>query len=235
MSGYAQGGFIPVSSASIDARVGFIRKTYAHLLGAIFAFGAMSFGIQQLPFIDDAMMWLFSQGSYAWLGVLGVFALVGFIADWWAHNMESKPLQYLGLGLYVVAEAAIFSPMLYIASASSGVIPAAALITAVVFAALTVSVFITKQDFSFMRTGLIVASFLGLGAIVAGTLFGFSLGLGFSIFMVMLASGSILYYTSNVLHHYRTDQYVAASLSLFSAVALLFWYVIRIVLAFTSD
>lgn len=228
-------GYVPVSSASIDARVSFIRKTYAHLLGALIAFAGMSFGIQQLPFIDDAMMMLFSQGMWAWLFVLGGFALVGFIADWWAHNMESKALQYAGLGLYVVAEAAIFTPMFYIAQGFEGAIPSAALITAVVFAGLTVSVFVTRADFSFLRMGLIVASFLGLGAIVAGALFGFTLGLWFSVFMVLIASGSILYYTSNILHHYNPNQYVAAALSLFSAVALLFWYVLRIVMAFSGD
>jgi hypothetical protein len=51
---------------------------------------------------------------------------------------------------------------------------------------------------------------------------------------VLVACGWILYDTSNVLHHYRTDQHVAASLALFASVALLFWYVLRIVMAFTS-
>jgi FtsH-binding integral membrane protein len=30
------------------------------------------------------------------------------------------------------------------------------------------------------------------------------------------------------LHHYRTDQYVAAALALFASVALLFWYVLQL-------
>jgi FtsH-binding integral membrane protein len=33
-----------------------------------------------------------------------------------------------------------------------------------------------------------------------------------------------------MLYYYRTDQYVAASLSLFAAVALMFYYVLRIFL-----
>jgi FtsH-binding integral membrane protein len=37
-----------------------------------------------------------------------------------------------------------------------------------------------------------------------------------------------------VLHHYRTDQYVAASLALFASVAILFWYILRIVIAFSG-
>jgi FtsH-binding integral membrane protein len=47
--------------------------------------------------------------------------------------------------------------------------------------------------------------------------------------MVAFAAGAILYDTSNVMHHYRTDQHVAASLSLFASIALLFWYILNIV------
>ena len=37
------------------------------------------------------------------------------------------------------------------------------------------------------------------------------------------------------MHHYNTDQHVAASLTLFASVALLFWYVLQAVMAFTSN
>jgi FtsH-binding integral membrane protein len=50
--------------------------------------------------------------------------------------------------------------------------------------------------------------------------------------MVLFAGAAILYSTSNVFLHYRTDQYVAASLSLFASIALLFWYILRILLSF---
>jgi FtsH-binding integral membrane protein len=48
--------------------------------------------------------------------------------------------------------------------------------------------------------------------------------------MVALMCGFILYNTSNVLHHYGTHQHVAAALELFASVALLFWYILRIVM-----
>jgi FtsH-binding integral membrane protein len=47
-----------------------------------------------------------------------------------------------------------------------------------------------------------------------------------SLGMIALAGGAILYDTSNVLHHYPEDRYVAAALELFASVALLFWYVL---------
>lgn len=218
-----------VSVKDIDERVSFIRRTYAHLLGAILAF----VGIEVALFSTGAahaMLKAMSGVPYVWALVLGAFALVGWVADWWANNMESKPLQYAGLGLYVVAEALIFVPLLFMASAYSDpwVLPSAVVTTLTTFAGLTVAVFATKKDFSFMRSALIAGSFLSLGVIVASILFGFQLGIFFSAAMVLLASGTILYNTSNIMLHYRTDQHVAASLSLFSSVALLFWYILRI-------
>jgi FtsH-binding integral membrane protein len=157
---------------------------------------------------------------------------VGWLADSWARSDRGPAMQYLGLGLYVLAEAIIVVPLLFIASMTApDVIPSAALATLVIFGGLTGIVFLTRKDFSFMRGALGVLS-LGALALIAGSLiFGFSLGLLFSIGMVVLAGGYVLYYTSNVLHHYRTDQHVAAALALFSALALLFWYVLRIFLA----
>jgi FtsH-binding integral membrane protein len=70
-----------------------------------------------------------------------------------------------------------------------------------------------------------------LGLIVVSLFTGFSLGVWFCWLMVVAACGYILFHTSNVMHHYRTEQYVAASLALFASVALLFWYVIQIFLS----
>ena len=127
-------------------------------------------------------------------------------------------------------------PLLFIANEYfPGVIQSAGLVTAVVFGGLTLACFITRTDFSFLRWGLVVAGFVALALIVASLTLGFSLGVWFSIAMVALACGSILYNTSNVLHHYNTQQYVAASLALFSSVALLLWYVIQIFMHMDSD
>lgn len=73
-----------------------------------------------------------------------------------------------------------------------------------------------------------VGGFVAMGIIVVSIIFGFNLGTIFAGAMAIFASASILYNTSNIIRHYRTDQHVAASLSLFSSVALLFWYILRI-------
>jgi FtsH-binding integral membrane protein len=230
-----------VAQAQPDERVAFIRKTYIHLAAAIYAFVAIAWFAQTALPLEQ---WLGQLWMNRWfpLALLGGFIAVSWIADRWARSDTSIGLQYAGLGLYVLAEAVIFTPLLFIAKQYSlqlpignvDVIGAAALITLVIFGGLTAAVFVTGKDFSFLRTGLIVGSIAAFGLILAGALMGFSLGLWFIGAMVVLACGFILYDTSNVIHHYRTDQHVAASLALFASVALLFWYVLQIVMSFAN-
>ena len=229
-AGYAD---TTVFYAGASERAAFIRRTYAHLAVAVLAFIAVEWMLLQLPIagaITRTMVGGFS--GYSWLVVLALFMVVSWRAERWAKSETSPQMQYLGLGLFVIAEAVVFLPLLYIASrfASADVIPVAALITGFLFTGLTAVVFATRKDFSWMRSILIIGGFVALGVIVASIVFGFSLGIIFSAVMVLFASAAILYDTSQVLHHYRTDQHVAASLSLFASVALLFWYVLRIVM-----
>jgi FtsH-binding integral membrane protein len=107
----------------------------------------------------------------------------------------------------------------------------AGIITGLLFAGLTATAFITRKDFSFMRSILVIGSFIALGIIVCSIMFGFELGLLFSGAMVLFAAGSILYTTSNIIHHYRPTQHVAASLALFSGVMLMLWYVLRMLMS----
>ena len=67
--------------------------------------------------------------------------------------------------------------------------------------------------------------------IVAGMIFGFQLGLVFMVAMVALAGASILYNTSQIMNSYPEDRYVGAALGLFAGVALLFWYILRLLMA----
>ena len=117
-------------------------------------------------------------------------------------------------------------PLLYLAAAVSGsdVIVSAGLITLLLFTGLTFIVLTTKKDFSFLGGFLKIAFFVALGIIGASILFGFSLGVLFASVMVIVVAALILYNTSNVLHRYHPSQYVAASLTLFASIALLFWY-----------
>ncbi len=227
-----------VAEAPADVRATFIRKTYAHLAGAIAAFVALEFLLFQIPGIEKMVMTMMG-GRFSWLFVLGGFMVVSWLANKWAMSSTSMGMQYAGLGIYVVAEAIIFLPLLLIAAHPQfrnqpQSIGQAAIITGALFGGLTLIAFTTKKDFSFLGGILKMGFFVAMGLIVASIFMGFNLGLLFSGAMILLASISILYSTSNIIHHYGTTQYVAAALGLFASVALLFWYVLRILMAFSG-
>ena len=216
----------PVAAYGEDVRAAFISQTYLHLFGAIVAFTILEWALFSTGLaypMAEAML------GTSWLLVLGGFVLVSWIASRVAHNTRSLGMQYAALAGFVVAEAIIFVPMLVLAELNApGAIQSAALVTLMAFGLLTAVVFWTKKDPSFLGGLLKWAGILALVAIVAGVVFGFELGTWFSLAMVGLAGAAILYDTSNVLHHFPEDRYVAAALELFASVALMFWYVLRL-------
>jgi FtsH-binding integral membrane protein len=217
-------------------RATFVRRTYAHLAAAIAFFALIEVAIFNLvpaATLQNAIG--FAVSGWNWLIVLVAFAVVSQVASSWAQSARSLSTQYLGLALYVVIEAVIFVPLLFVASrVGDHVIPAAGVMTGVIFTGLTGMVFATRADLSWLGRWLWLALLGSIGLVICSMLFGFSLGVLFAAVMIVLASGYILYETSNVIHHYSTEQYVAAALALFASVALLFWYVLRIVSAFSS-
>ncbi len=230
-------GGIVAAEAAEEERSAFIRRTYAHLALAIGVFAgieALLLG-PLLPKVMPLMAWM--VGGWHWLIVLVAFMAVGYVANWWAMNSTSPGMAYAGLVLYVLAEAIIFLPLLFVATYYAGpnLLPTAAILTLGLFGGLTAIVFVTRKDFSFLGSALAVMVFVAIALIIAAIVFGFSLGLLFSAAMIVVAGGYILYYTSNVLHHYRTDQHVAAALALFAAVALLFYYILMLLMELQRD
>lgn len=224
-----------VSELPGEAKAGFIRRTYGHLAGAIAAFALLEYQLISMGFGEKAMA-LLATSKWSWLIVLAAFMAVGYVANKWAFSGASRELQYAGLGLYVVAEAFIFLPLIFMAqNFAPGVLENAALITGALVAGITLTVFTTRKDFSFMGPALSMGFMIALGVIVASIIFGFQLGMFFSAVMILFAAGSVLYTTSNILHHYHEEQHVAASLALFSSVALMFWYVVQFLMAFGDD
>jgi len=231
----------PVAMAHASERADFIRRTYSHLAGAILAFAgleALLFWALGKPGQDEVLRTL-ATTPYSWLIVLAAFMGVGYLADYWARSQTSRAMQYLGLGIYVVAEALIFLPLLILASrlTDPNVIPTAGVLTLAVFGGLTLAAFTTKKDFSFLGPIVSVLSFVALGFIVLAVLLPqfLTLGAWFAFAMVALMSAVILYQTSQVMYHYRPDQHVAAALGLFASVATLFWYILQIVMSSGRD
>lgn len=226
-----------VAYAAPSVRSAFIQRTYLHLAVSVLAFVLID--AAALTFLTpERILNAVTPMLQGWGTLLffGAFMVVSWVARGWAESDASPGMQYAGLSLYVVAEALFFLPLLALATRYDPLIPMnAGLVTLFIFAGLTGFVFITGTDFSGIGRFLWLAGMAAMAVVVVGMISGFTLGLWFSGLMVMLASGYILYDTSNVMLHYRTDQHVAASLALFASVALLFWYVLRIFMALREN
>jgi FtsH-binding integral membrane protein len=223
-----------VADAEPSERAAFIRRTYWHLAMAILAFVGIEIILFQSGIVVP-IMGLMLVSKYSWLVVLGAFMGVSYLTERWAETSPSVWVQYTALAIYVVAEAIIFVPMLGMAVffSSPNLLPNAVAITGLLFLGLTMTAFTTRKDFSFLGGILCVGGCIALGVIVASIVFGFELGMIFSAVMILFAGAAILYSTSKVIHKYNTSQHVAAALSLFAAIALLFWYVLRFLMAFS--
>jgi FtsH-binding integral membrane protein len=229
---YTDLGEASVAQTEPEIRATFIRRTYAHLAGAVGAFVLI-----EMYFFQSGIARKIAEpiltGRIPWLAVLGIFMVSGWLARSLAYRAKSQAAQYAGLLGYVVAQAIIFVPMLYMAAiyADDGsIILNAGIVTGFLFLGLTTVAFTTRVDFSFLRSILTIGGFLAIGLIVSAVIFGFGLGLWFSVGMVVLASGAILYDTHKIQSTFSPDQHVAASLELFASVALLFWYVLSIMM-----
>jgi FtsH-binding integral membrane protein len=212
---------------SVEARSQFIWKCYAHVVGAILAFAA----IESYLFSTGVAQRIAMPMLESWWMVLGAFILVSWGATHVAHRLESKASQYAAFAVFVFAEALIFAPMLYIAMAmdpTGSMIESAAVVTVVGCVGLVATAMITRKDFSFLRGILVWGFFVVLALIAFSLIFGANLGTWFSVGMIAFAGIAVLYDTSNIMHHYPSDRYVAASMALFASIAMMFWYILRL-------
>lgn len=217
---------VPAAALGVEARGQFIVRTYQHLMAAIVGFVAFEVVLFKSGIAEGMARAMLGT---SWLFILGAFMVVGWIASRAAHTAKTLGAQYMALSAYVVAEAIIFVPMLYIAQMSfPGVIQSAAIVTLMGFTGLSAVAFTTRKDFSFLGSMLRWGGVVALVLIVASLIFGFQLGTFFSVAMIGLAGAAILYDTSNVIHHFPQDRYVGAALQLFASVALMFWYVLQL-------
>lgn len=212
-------------------RGAFIANTYMHVFGAIVAFVALEY-----YYFSSGLAPVIAGFMGNWLLVLGAFMVVGWLASAGASRVTSPTIQYLALGAMVLAWSIMFVPMLYQANTfAPGVIESAGMLTLMGFAGLSMIAWFTRKDFSFLNSILMWGGIVALLLIVGSLLFGFHLGTWFSVAMIALAGGSILRDTSNIMLHYPTNQHVAAALALFGSIAMMFWYILRLLMAMQRD
>jgi len=217
----------PALRSLVDSRSEFITRTYSHVVGGILAFILIEMGLFESGLAEPIARYML--GGVPWMLILGAFMLTGWLATRTAQTSTSVPMQYFAYGVYIVAEAFIFVPMLWFANLRApGAIDSATLVTFLGAGGLMLVAHRTRKDFSFLRAILMWGVVLALIAIVAGLVFGLQLGTWFSVAMIGFAGAAVLYDTSNVIHYYPEDRYVAAALQLFASIALMFWYVLRL-------
>ena len=200
-------------------------------MAAIVVFAGIEALFLNTPVAETLYDFVSQGGGMTWLLILGLFMVGQWIAANAAADLLNPQKQYAGLFGSALVYAVLFAPMLhYVFRAEGGgtTVAAAALITGVAFAGLTVVGFVTRKDLSFLRPmvmyGFVVAGVLILGAI----LFGFNLGVWFSVAMIALSGVSILYQTQTIIRKYPSQAHVAAALGLFASVMTMFWYVLRL-------
>jgi uncharacterized protein len=214
--------------AQSDSRSVFITRTYTHLVGGILGFILVELGLFESGLAAQIFR---AMTGMPWLLILAAFMLTGWLASRTAQSSASIGMQYFAYAAYVVAYALIFVPLLYLADQRApGAIDSATLVTVLGTGGLMFVAHRTRKDFSFLRAILMWGGVLALVAIIGGAVFGFQLGTWFSVAMIGFAGAAVLYDTSNIIHNYPEDRYVSAAMQLFASIALMFWYVLRLVM-----
>ncbi len=200
-----------------------VRNTYM-LLSMTLAFSALSAGLSMMlnmPYIVSlgtsiialALLWfVVPRTANSAAGIFVVFAVTGLLG--------------FGLGPMLNHYLQLPNGPQIVMMAMGG--------TAAIFLGLSSYVMTTRKNFSFMggflAVGILVAFLAGIAAAVFG-LHGLSLAV--SAMFVLLASGVILYQTSEIIHGGETN-YVLATISLYVAIYNLFVSLLQL-LGFASD
>ncbi|KAB2934094.1 MAG: Bax inhibitor-1/YccA family protein [Candidatus Contendobacter sp.] len=200
-----------------------LRNTYV-LLSLTLLFSALTAGFAMVTNAPP-LHWLITLGGYfgllfvvtrlrnsAW-GLLAVFALTGFLG----YTLGPILNFYLSL------------------PNGSQVVMTALAGTGAIFLALSGYAVVSRKDFSFMGSflmvGILVAFLAGLGAMLFSIPM---LSLAVSAMVILLMSGMILWQTSDIIHGGETN-YIMATVTLYITIFNLFVNLLQILGIFSGD
>jgi FtsH-binding integral membrane protein len=216
---------IPVGLQGEAVRSAFMSRVYTRLVAGIVAFVL----IEAYLFATGLAVAItqFVLGT-SWLLILGGFMIVSWLANSVALKAATPGSQWGGYLLLVAANAVIFAPLLVLAELQvPGVIVAAGQYAIGAFIVLSVIAVRSARDFTWIGASLRWFAMLALAAIVLSVLFGFQLGTWFSLGMIGFAGAAILHDTQTILRDMPPGRETVAAMTLFSGLALMFWYLIR--------
>ena len=205
-----------------------IKKTYALLSLSVIAAVAGGFIGSRTP----ALVQFFST----WMGwIVAMIALnaIPYVAMACRHNPVMGTLALIGDGLVA---GLVLAPVLFMASVvAPDIVPAALVLTAIVFAGVTAAVMLTKVQFSAPR-GLMAGMFFAIIGVIVLNMF---LNIGF---LGMIIAGAIGIFgvfilvnaTSQVLNNPEYDEPVAGALMLFAGLFNVFVAILHLLLVFAG-
>lgn len=191
-------------------RISFVRQVYLWLMGGFLIAGV---GAVASPFIARDLVPLMGR-FFGWGLIIAQFgALI-----WASAVSRRKPLNRVAYGVFTFVSGVIIGIVSLITAQRSGlgVVMAAFGMTAADFLLLTVIAFVSKKDFSFLRSFVAI----GIGVMFFGSLIGAifhveTLSLLAAGVAVIACSAKILYDTSAMLRSGETDDPAGFALSLF--------------------
>ena len=222
-------GKTPAVHAVESERVRFMKKVYALLLSSSLA--GVGGGVVGVLNFEAIAKW------YIVLIILE-FAMIFFTMA----VRKVSTINTMALYTFAFISGLTLAPLLVLAMQMLGekqgmlLIGEALGLTAAVFIGLSVYVFTTKKDFSWMGGMLFIGIFILLGAMIIGFFVGgLTYHLAISVGGVLLFAGFILYDTSMIMKYYATDEHVMAALGLYIDVLNLFVFLLRILLLIASS
>ncbi len=210
MPQYAQP--VPASQVSVQERMAFLRKVYGLLsISVLMAAAASWMTLSNETFLQTV------AANYI---VFIIFEFAAIFFAFWARKKENLGL--IALFTFTLLTGITTAPILLVYTGAT--VTNAAFLTGITFAGLSFYTIRSKKDFSFMggmlTTGLII---LIIGGLLNAFLFKSSaFSFLYSAAGVFIFSGFIIYDTFNILNRYPTDEYIAATLSLYLDILNLF-------------
>ena len=211
-----------------EARSAAIKKTYALLsLSVVSAIVGGFIGSKSPALIQFFSTWI------GWIVAMVALNAIPHMAMASRNNPVMGTLALIGDGLVA---GLVLAPVLFMASVvAPDIVPAALVLTAIVFAGVTAAVMITKVQFSAPR-GLMIGMFFAIiGVIVLNMFlnigpFGMLISGAIGIFGVFILVNA----TSQVLNNPEYDEPVVGALMLFAGLFNVFVAIIHLLLAFAG-
>ena len=211
-----------------EARSAAIKKTYALLSLSVIAAVAGGFIGSRTPVLVQ-----FFSTWMGWIVAMIALNAIPYVAMACRHNPVMGTLALIGDGLVA---GLVLAPVLFMANVvAPDIVPAALVLTAIVFAGVTSAVMLTKVQFSAPR-GLMAGMFFAIIGVIVLNMF---LNIGF---LGMIIAGAIGIFgvfilvnaTSQVLNNPEYDEPVAGALMLFAGLFNVFVAILHLLLVFAG-